>query len=145
MAIVVFNPATFIVAFPMFATVDAGLLTGNFAMAGLYLNNTDASPVRDVGIRGQLLNLLTAHITALTNGVNGVAPSGLVGRVSSASEGSVSVSADMGATSSNAAWYMQTQWGASYWQATARFRTFRMAPGRSLPQVMRPPYYWGGR
>jgi hypothetical protein len=48
-----------------------------------------------------------------------------VGRVSSASEGSVSASMDMGQQSKNAAFWLQTQYGATFWQATAKYRTMR--------------------
>ena len=44
-------------------------------------------------------------------------------------EGSVSVSADMGAVGSNTAWYLQTPYGATYWQLTAKYRRFRYVPG----------------
>src|SRR6201999_4036529 len=75
-----------------------------------------------------LLSLLTAHITALKDGSNGQPPPGIVGRVDKATEGSVSVSADMGTMAYGQAYYMQTQWGALYWQATARYRTMRYIP-----------------
>lgn len=74
-----------------------------------------------------LLNMLTAHIAALNApNKNGTGASKIVGRISSASEGSVSVSADMGdanAGSPSQAWYMQTKYGAAYWYATAPMRS----------------------
>lgn len=106
----------------------------------MYLNNTDNSRVSDVGQRGVLLNMLTAHIAALNSGVNGNAPSGLVGRISSASQGSVSVSADMGPTTNSEAWYQQTKYGAAYWQATAPYRTAIYVPGASPSGY--PNYSW---
>ncbi len=49
-----------------------------------------------------------------------------VGRVTDASEGSVSVSGDVGSFVGQAqAWWMQTKYGASYWNASAPYRTFR--------------------
>lgn len=87
MAVVVFDPAAFKVRYPEFVTAPNILLGEYFTESGLYLNNTDASPVCDVTIRAMLLNMLVAHIAALRFGVNGNAPSGLVGRVSSATEG----------------------------------------------------------
>lgn len=125
--IVVFVPATFKTQFPMFATVADGTLTFNFGAAEIFLNNTCGSVVKDALLREKLLNYLTAHITALFNGVNGAIPGGLVGRISDAAEGSDRVSAEF-PTDPDAAWFVQTPWGALYWQATAPYRTFRYVP-----------------
>lgn len=123
--IVVFDPAAFIAAYPSFKTVPSGALTANFNSATLMLNNSYASIVRDEPTREQLLNLLTAHITALLNGVNGQPPSGVVGRISAAIEGSVSVTLDYMTQSEAAAYFSQTPWGAQFWQSTAIYRTAR--------------------
>lgn len=126
---VVFDPAAFVVRYPQFATVGAPLLQAFFDEAGtLYLNNSDYSIVRDMGKRAILLNLIVAHLATLS-GVLTPAGQGStatqVGRVSSASEGSVSASMDMGQQSKAAAFWLQTQYGAQYWQATAEYRTMR--------------------
>ncbi|MGA7539854.1 MAG: DUF4054 domain-containing protein [Steroidobacteraceae bacterium] len=123
--IVTFDPAAFIAAYPSFATVPASALQANFNSATLMLNNSWCSVVRDEPTRAQLLNLLTAHITALLNGAYGEGPSGAVGRVSSATEGSVSANIDYLTQSEAAAYFTQTQWGAMFWQATAIYRTAR--------------------
>ena len=125
--IVTFDPAAFKTAFPAFSTVGDAVLTGNFNLATIQLSNSYGSVVQDVNTRAQLLNLLTAHITALLNGVNGQAPTGLVGRVSGATQGSVSVQTEFKTDSEAAAFYSQTQWGALFWQLTVVFRTFRYA------------------
>lgn len=135
MPAVAFDTTAFVARYPEFATVPAPTLAAYFAEAGLYLNNTDASPVTDLGQRAVLLNMLVAHIAALNSGANGQEASQLVGRISSATEGSVSVQADMGAVPGSAAWYMQTKYGASYWTATASYRTMRYYPGRSRTQA----------
>lgn len=131
MAVVAFDIEAFRARYPEFSTVSDPTLTAYFSEAGLYLSNTDSSPVTDTAIRSTLLNMLTAHISALNSGVNGQAPSGIVGRISQASEGSVSASADMGPPSGSAAWFLQTKYGAAYWQASAAFRTFRYITGSS--------------
>lgn len=131
MGIVVFDPDAFIARYPEFSTLSPTLLNAYFAEATIYLDNTDCSRVGDVAQRSVLLNMLTAHVAALNSGVNGQAASPLVGRVNSASEGSVSVSTDMGPTSENSAWFMQTKYGAAYWQATAQYRTAVYIPGAS--------------
>lgn len=135
MAIVTFDLAAFRARYPEFATVVDATIQAYFAEATLYLDNTDCSRVSNVTVRAVLLNMLTAHIAALNSGVNGEAPSGLVGRVAQASEGSVSVSADMGPTTGTSAWFLQTKYGAAYWQATAPYRTFQYVPGSSVPQT----------
>ena len=129
--IVTFDPAAFALAFPAFATVPPAALTTNFNLACLQLNNTCGSVVCDAPTRALLLNLITAHITALLNGANGDPPGGLVGRISSAQQGSVNVQTEFATQSEAAAYYAQTQWGAMYWQSVARFRTARYISPRS--------------
>lgn len=127
--VVVFDPAAFIVRYSQFANVSVQLLQAFFDEASaLYLNNSPRSIVRDLGERSILLNYIVAHLATLS-GVLTPAGQGStatqVGRVASASEGSVSASMDMGQQSKNAAFWMQTQYGAMYWQATAQYRTMR--------------------
>jgi hypothetical protein len=125
LGIVAFSPTAFKAAFPAFATIPDVALEMNFGFAELQINNTYCSVVCDVGTRANLLNLVTAHITALLNGVNGQAPTGLVGRVSGATQGSVSVQTDFKAESEAASYFAQTPWGALFWQLSVRYRTAR--------------------
>jgi hypothetical protein len=127
--IVAFDPTAFQAAYPSFASVPDAVLTGNFNLATLQLNNSYCSAVQDEPTRAQLLNLLTAHITALLNGVNGKPPSGAVGRISSATQGSVTVQMEFKTDSEAASYYQQTQWGATFWQSTAVYRTMRYVRG----------------
>lgn len=124
MGIVVFDPAAFKAEYPQFAAISDGQLTGYFNLATLYLSNTECSIVADVAKRAVLLNLLTAHIGSLSGALNPGGTPGLVGRVSGATEGSVSVTTDFPANPSGA-WFNQTAWGAMYWQATLPYRSFR--------------------
>ncbi len=56
-------------------------------------------------------------------------PLGVVGRISDASEGDVSVSAEWAAPPSvSAAYFLQTKYGAQFWQMTARYRTALFVP-----------------
>ncbi len=129
---VVFSAPEFVTMFPPFSAVPAPALQANFNLACLQMQNSAASVVQDAPTRLYYLYLITAHITALLNGVNGQAPSGVVGRISSATQGSVSLSAEWAASVSNsAAYYMQTQWGATYWQSTVSYRTARYIPPAS--------------
>jgi hypothetical protein len=132
--VVTFDEARFLLRYPEFATYAAahpGTLLARFdEVVALYINNTVYSTVRDVNTRAVLINYAIAHILYLdgvtaTTGQGSTA--GNVGRVSSASEGSVSASLDNGSQPGTAAWWMQSQYGASYWNATASFRTFRYA------------------
>lgn len=131
MGVVIFDPAAFKLRYPEFSPVDDALLQQYFTQATIYLDNTDFSRVSDLAVRAMLLNMLVAHIAFLYSGANGQSPSGLVGRIDSASEGSVSVHADMPGVTANSAWYMQTKYGADYWNATAPFRTFQYISGHS--------------
>ncbi len=132
MGVVIFAPSAFKLRYPEFSSVDDVLLQQYFTQATIYLDNTDSSRVSDLAVRSMLLNMLVAHIACLYSGANGQSPSGLVGRIDSASEGSVSVHADMPGGTANSAWYMQTKYGADYWNATAPFRTFQYISGHSL-------------
>lgn len=131
-----------------------------FDLATLYLDNTDGgepiyvpgfgpvgcravvNQVRDIPTRQMLLGLLTAHIATLQAPLNGQASSTVVGRISGATEGSVSVSIDLPETGSSAigAWLGLTKYGQMFWAATAAYRTARYVPG---PRAMcRPSYGW---
>ena len=138
MGIVVFDPVGFVARYPEFSTVSNPLLTDYFTEATIYLNNTDTSPVLDLNIRAMLLNMLVAHIAAINSGINGQAASPLVGRINSATEGSVSVGTDMGPVTNSQAWYLQTKYGASYWAATSIYRRFLYVPRPSCCNVPGP-------
>lgn len=127
--VVVFVPGDFKATFTSFATVSDPALNLSFTLATLQLNNGCGSRIKDAAQRETFLNLLVAHITALKDGENGNPAPGIVGRVDKATEGSVSVSAVMDTGNVYGKdYYMQTQWGAMYWQATARFRTMLYIP-----------------
>jgi hypothetical protein len=125
MAIVVFDPAVFVLRYPEFSTVNTQLLGLYFGDAGMYLDNSN-SGIPQLDVRASLLYMLTAHITALNAGVNGEAASPLVGKITQATEGSVSVTSEYATNMpSSMAWFTQTRYGAAFWQASARYRTFR--------------------
>jgi len=118
MAIVTFYPTAFVARYPEFSAVSSTMLTSFFGEAEIYLNNTDTSRVKDVGLRGTLLNKIVAHIAKLEM-------IDLVGRISAAAEGSVTATTKMGTIEPNtAAWWNQTKYGASYWSAIRAYRSF---------------------
>ena len=127
MPAVVFDPAAFKARYPEFAAVADPTLAACFDEAGLYLSNSDNSPVQNVTRRAVLLNMLTAHIAAFGGALSSDGQPRPVGRVSSATEGSVSASMEYLAPGSSA-WFAQTQYGAAFWQATSGLRGFRYIP-----------------
>ena len=130
--VVVFDADKFLAQYPELKKTASESFTwhdqaqGWFRQAELMVNNTPCSIVKDLAEREVLLFLLVRHFVALYDrAIQG----GLVGRISSASEGSVSVSAEMPSNTASAAWYNQTPFGASYWQLTAKYRRFCYVPG----------------
>lgn len=131
-AVVEFDFAAWAAAYPALAKdLTPSQAQGYFDLACLSLNNTPASLVRDLNERRMLLWLLVAHQAQL--GANGSTSGGMVGHVSSASRGSVSVSSDTSGLPKDAGWFGQTQYGLTYWQATVKYRQMRMIPGRPHP------------
>lgn len=127
MTAVVFDSAAFKARYPEFAAVSDDLLSACFEEASLYLSNADNSPVQNVTRRAVLLNMLTAHIAALGGALSSDGQPRPVGRISSATEGSVSASMEYLAPGSSA-WFQQSQYGAAFWQATSSLRGFRYIP-----------------
>lgn len=132
MAIAVFNQATFLARYPeftAFATAKPASLPAQFIEAGDYLNNTDCSPVQDIDRRTRWLNMITAHIAFLGGALNADGQPRPVGRMSDASEGSVSASFDYTpATPGSGAWFNQSPYGAAFWQATSSLRGMHYRP-----------------
>lgn len=127
-AVAVFTSSEFKSSYPMFATLGDPQLEEAFSLSTIYLRNDGTSPVRTVGLQTSLLYMLTAHLCQIMYGVNGKAAGGMVGRINSASQGSVSIGADW-PTTANSAWFLQTPFGANFWQATAAYRMARYIPG----------------
>lgn len=125
----VFVYPTWALRFPELASsVGEPLAAMYWAEATDQLDPSASSVVQDVGRRTRILNLLTAHIAKLNAPIGGQEASDLVGRISSASEGSVSVSTELNVPGS-ASWFAQTRYGIEAWQALAPFRTARYVPG----------------
>jgi hypothetical protein len=139
--VVVFDYPTWSTRYPELAPFVAQPLAQEyFNEAQLYCDNTPASIITDLGVRATLLNMVTAHIAALNAPIGFQPSSPLVGRISGATEGSVSVQTQFDVAPGSAQWYAQTKYGAAYWQATAQFRSMLYVPG---PAPIANP--WGGR
>jgi Protein of unknown function (DUF4054) len=131
MAIAVFNATIFKARYAEFAAVDNAFLGTCFDEAGEYLSNTDTSPVQDITRRTRLLNMLTAHIACLSGALSVNVSALPVGRTSQAAEGSVSASFEYMQPGTQA-WFVQTQYGAAFYQATSSLRGFRYAVSRTM-------------
>lgn len=125
-----FNYQQWVLRYPEFQTVSASMAAAYFTEAGLYLNNTGAGPVDDVPTQLVLLNMVVAHIAKLNAVIENADSPDLVGRINSASEGAVSVGAELDVAAGSAQWFAQTKYGIAFWQASARFRQMRYIPGR---------------
>lgn len=161
---VTFDYTTWISRYPEFANVGQDLGQAYFDEAGSFCANSAGNPAfcqtvyqgsTPVTLLSRLLYMLTSHIAWLNaprdaNGnpsSTGSAPApSIVGRVSSASEGSVSVSTELSAGGSpSEAWFTQTKYGFSYWQASAGFRTMLYQPQPTIVADGVYPYIPAGR
>lgn len=138
--------------YPEFSSVYEPTYALYFAEAGLFCRNDGSSPVTTAAAQLALMQMLTAHIAALYSNtqVDGQPkdPNSPVGRISDASEGSVSVHADWPSPTDMSAmekWLAQTKYGAQYWAATLVFRQARYRPGcfYGLPNGTGPAFPWG--
>jgi hypothetical protein len=111
--------------------LSSGVEQTAFNDATFLLNNSCASAVQDANQRLILLYTLTAHVLLIDRGTNDGAgnvtsPQGIVGRIDSAAEGSVNVSAAYSSeVTQSEAYFIQTKYGAKFWQQTAQYRTMQ--------------------
>jgi len=157
---VAFNYATWVASFPELANVNPTQAAMYFSFATLYFDNTGGWQSA-LAQAPALLNLLTAHIAFLfaprdaqgnPSSTGTVPPPALVGRISSATQGSITVQADYesNAGSPSQDWYMQSRYGAAYWGATAQFRMAHYMGGqqrarRAATSGVFPGWPWWGR
>lgn len=142
--VVTFSYPEWLVQYPEFAAVTQPQAQSYFNRATLYCDNTPCSPICDLFQRTVLLNMATAHMAKLFAGQNGQPPNTLVGRINSASQGSVSVQAAYTEpTSDLQAFFNQTEYGAAFWAATTKYRTAFYVPpppGANANQVIYPGF-----
>lgn len=116
MSAVQFDLDAFRARYPEFANKSPELLRAYFTEAGLYCNNTDNSRIRDLAVRGMILNMIVAHIAELNT-------TPVVGRVSSLNiVGAMSASSAYASPEGSRAWFDQTRYGAAAWQAMGPYR-----------------------
>lgn len=128
------SPVTFVYAdwiarYPEFVLVPEATVTAQIPVAEMFWRNDGTSPATTDAIQATIFYAVIAHLVQLYWGTGAApSPAGIVGRISNASEGSVSVAAEWPTNPSNA-WWLQTQYGASFWAMTAQYRTMRYIPG----------------
>ena len=116
MNVVVFDAEEFLALYPQFQNVFSPEQLGIFFNAACLLwDNTENSQVNVLTERKTLLYMLVCHIATLQQ-----RGTGMVGLLTSATEGKVSVG--LQAYTSNPNWYSQTQCGSMFWLATAKYR-----------------------
>ncbi len=145
-AVVVFNYAAFLTAYPQFGNVGMGQAQEFFNRACTILDNTPTSRLPYAPnatppsyFRVLILNAAVAHFAYLeTPDASGnIRP---VGRISQAAEGSVNLSLEYAIPQTDsAAFWNQTLFGAYLWTATLPFRSARYIPG-----LAQNPYYGRG-
>lgn len=132
--VVRFDASRFRKLYPKISATDDQL--GMFFIeACMQCNNTDKSIIKNLNERELLLFLLVAHIATLQQRID--SGNEAVGRIVSASEGSVSVSLDNGQTTQSEKWYQQTPYGARYWALIKQYRSFFYVLGKFPMPVRR--------
>jgi len=126
---VTFNYTAWVTRYPEFASVPGNLAQLYFNEATLYCENC-LRVVTSVTALTQFLNMLTAHIAALNSPTtpSGASPGTPPGRISSATEGSVTSQFEMDYPPGSAQWFNQTKYGAAFWQAAKAYRLFQFRP-----------------
>lgn len=125
-----FNYAIWSAIYPELATsIPQAQARGYWYQAQLYCDNSPTSVIRDLTQREILLGMMTAHIAALRAPLNGQPSSPLVGRITNATQGSVSVATQNDYPAGTAQWFQQTKYGAEFYAATAQYRSMRYVPG----------------
>jgi hypothetical protein len=143
--VVAFSYPAWAALYPEFnTTVSPSQAQEYFTLATSIHRNDGGWPVNDPTQQLSLLNMLTAHIAALLAPSNpGGTPSAIVGRINSATEGSVNVQAQYSTNvSQQMAYFVQTKYGAMYWVASAPYRTMRYRPSlrRGVVQIGPPGF-----
>lgn len=123
---VTFDYTTWLLRYPEFAPIPQARVQLFFNEATRFCKNC-LGPVNTVEALRDFLNMVTAHIASLNTDVNGnpKPPNAPVGRLSDATEGTVSASYQNDYAPGTPQWFQQTPYGSEYWAATAQFRTFR--------------------
>ena len=151
---VTFSLETWQAMFPEFSALTSAQGNAYFMQATTICGNSCSNPIYGDGNLAALLYTLTSHFAWLScpkdaNGnpaATGTPASELVGRISSAAEGSVNVQTELelGAdTGALQAFLSQTKYGLSYWAAIQQYRTARYLPNPTIVVNGLFPGVWG--
>lgn len=125
-AVASFDYNGWIQAYPEFIYVPIEQAQNYFNIATAYHRNDGVTPVTNPVFQDMYLKMIMSHLAQiLAPDPTGQPASQIVGRITSASEGSVSVSSEMPLTPQSAAFWYQTKYGTMYWNATKQYRTMR--------------------
>lgn len=127
--------------FPEFSAISEPQATLWFGFATIIQRNDGCGPVSNPVTQLSLLNLVTAHLVSLyLQSQDDPSPGAAkdantpVGRINSATEGSVSVATDYGTNvSQQMSFCLQSKYGSAWWAMTAQYRTMRYIPGSLQP------------
>lgn len=140
LGVVQFSATEFNALYPEFAGLNPTVQQNSFGDASLLLSNSCGSYIQDAVVRMSLLYTLTAHCLLIDRGTNDgngniTLPQGIVGRIANATEGSVSVASEYNNdVTQSEAYFIQTKYGAKFWQQTAWVRTMHyVGPPTSGP------------
>lgn len=150
---VTFSFQTWVAMFPEFSALTPAQGAAYFMMATMICANSACNPINGDGNLAALLYWLTSHFAWLQSpkDANGnPAASGqvnqLVGRISDATEGSVSVTTqwEMGGDATALEKFLaQTKYGATYWAMTSQYRTARYLARPTIVVTGLLPGIWG--
>lgn len=129
---VAFDYDQWIAAFPALATVLEAQANAAWDLAGLIWPNDGTGPANTEAEQRALMGYLTAHVVQIDRTSS---TGGMTGRVTSASQGSVSASVEsFGPMNLSRAWLSQTPYGQAFLVATMKYRGARWygAPRRSF-------------
>jgi hypothetical protein len=152
---VIYNLQTFLGIFPEFSGLNSTQCQAYFTRAtGSIIGNSCTNPAFNDGNLPYLVYLATAHVAWLNspkdaNGnpaATGAPASPLVGRISTASEGSVSVATEYpldGGSSAEEKYLAQTKYGVELWAALAPYRTAQYAARPTIVRFGRFGGFWG--
>lgn len=127
---VTLNFDAWIAQFPEFSNTVSEVQFQLWLVVATTLHRNDGGgPVSNVQSQTVLLSLALAHLCFIYLGTNTQPSAQVVGRINSASEGSVAVTTDYGANvSQSEAFWTQSKYGALYFQMTSVYRVMRYIP-----------------
>lgn len=144
-AIVQFDFGLFARSYPQLAGIGEPMAEQFFTIAQDIHRNDGGGPIGNPVQQLNLLNMVVAHLAQLyaprdgsgNPSATGTAAPTLPGRISSATEGSVSVQTEAltAFNTAQAQYFSQTTYGQLYWAATAFARTGRYRPFYDVRQA----------